>query len=72
MTNKLDAGESLSDAVKDFVQAISDLSSSVKQCREAGLSNQQMHDVIMASVPEEDRPVFAQQWPMISMMLSAL
>lgn len=67
-----DPGKNLADAVTGFINCINDLSASLKACREAGLDTMDMHEIIMASVPEEDRPAFQQQWPMISMLLSAL
>jgi hypothetical protein len=67
-----DVKENLADAIKDFITDISNLSAALKACREEGLNVQDMHQVIMDSVPEEDRPAFQQQWPMISMLLSAL
>lgn len=72
VSNNGDVRGNLADAVKGFIMSISNLSESLKDCREAGLDIHDMHDVIMESVPEEDRPAFQAQWPMISMMLSAL
>ena len=62
----------LGKAVIGFIGCIETLSESLKACREAGMTTVDMHDIIMESVPEEDRPAFQQQWPMISMLLSAL
>lgn len=62
----------LADSVTGFIEAITSLSSSLKACREAGLDTMDMHNIIMGQIPEEDRPAFQQQWPMISMLLSAL
>lgn len=71
METQREANE-LGQAVAGFIVSISALSAAVKQAREAGLSQLDMHHVIMENVPEEDRPAFQQQWPMISMLLSAL
>lgn len=72
MGNSTDVSQGLSDAIQDFIHAIAELSEALKNCREAGLNIQDMHETIMESIPEEDKPAFAQQWPMISMLLSAL
>jgi len=69
---QVNAGEKLAEAVIGFIHGIENLSDSLKACRESGLTTNDMHGIIMQSVPEEDRPAFQQQWPMISMLLSAL
>lgn len=71
-TNNGDVKGNLAESVKNFIMSIAGLSEALKDCREAGLDIHDMHEVIMESVPEEDRPAFQAQWPMISMMLSAL
>lgn len=67
-----DAKKLLSDSIKDFMKAIEDLSFAAKACRAHGIPLHEMHDVILEATPEADRPLIAQQWPMISMMISAL
>jgi hypothetical protein len=69
---QVDVGQNLTTSIKDFMDAVGGLSLSLKACRESGLTTMDMHQIIMESVPEEDRPAFQAQWPMLSMLLSAL
>jgi hypothetical protein len=70
--NQSDMVLSLTDAIQDFAKAIDDLQSSLKNCREAGFKDGDIRDAILYSLPESERPMFMQQWPMLSMMLSAI
>lgn len=64
--------ENLGKAVTDFIQSINDLATALKACREAGLSQVDIQRAVFDNIPDEDKPAFQQQWPMISMLLSAL
>lgn len=62
----------LFDAIKNLGKAIDDFRGTIKQCRESGMTDNDIRDEILAAMPEEDRPAFMQQWPYFSMMLNVL
>lgn len=64
--------ESLAEAIKMFSDAIENMSQTLKKCRAEGMSDGDIRDAIVMQLPEEDRPAFMMQWPMLSMMFSAL
>jgi hypothetical protein len=64
--------ESLTEAIQGFGNAIENMSKTLKSARASGMSDIDIRDSILLSIPEEDRPAFLQQWPMISMMFAML
>jgi hypothetical protein len=62
----------LTDSIMAFGQALEDLGSALKECRKQGMSDLDIRDTILQSIPEEDHAAFLQQWPMLSMMFAVL
>lgn len=64
-----DEEQSFSEALRDFFAALEYVAVTRKQLQAMGGSEAR---AFLASVPEEQRGMAAQQWPTISMVLSSL
>ena len=64
--------DDLNEAILGFGQAIERFKNALKNCRDAGWTDNDIRDCILLSMPEEERAAFAQQWPYFSMMLNVL
>lgn len=62
----------LSMAIEMLGEAMGKLTAALKVCRESGYSQIDIRDAILERLPEEDRPAFMAQWPMISMVLMSI
>lgn len=70
--NRTDLAAALSDAIQDLAKAMNDMKEALTECRKSGMNDGDIRDAILENIPEEDRPAFMMQWPMISMMFNAL
>ena len=64
--------ESLTDAIKNLADALEKFKNVLQNCRKLGMTDIDIRDAILISLPEEDRPAFMAQWPYFSMMLHVL
>lgn len=67
-----EAAQELSDAIFELGNAMGKMSIALRECRSAGMDQNQIRDAILENIPEEDKAQFMAQWPMLSMMLAAL
>jgi hypothetical protein len=62
----------LTESLQTLGDAIEAMSKSLKACRNAGMNDGEIRDAILFTLPEDQRPAFLQQWPMLSMMFTAM
>jgi hypothetical protein len=67
-----DLAQNLTDSIQDLGKAMEDMKDALTECRKAGMNDADIRDLIVMNLPEEDRPAFMSQWPMISLMFNAL
>lgn len=64
--------DELSDSIENMGDAMARLKVAYAACLASGITPNEVRDKILEKLPENERPQFMQQWPMLSMMLAAL
>lgn len=59
-------------AIKVLADALGQFKEALQECRKEGMTDNDIRDSILSTMPEEDRAEFIQQWPYFSMMLNLM
>ena len=72
MPEQSDLQAELADAWQDFLKSVNDFTEAVKACKAEGMNQAQILGYVTEGIPEEDQALYAQFYPMLSMLIASI